>query len=763
MLPRVLVENSEFDIPAFEDAPADVRESMRQQLRERCYVDTYFLGKAILGFKDFAPSPHGEMCAAIMLDRRPKAKRRFLGLVPRDHFKTSAWTITDSIRRVVKNPDVRILLGNETSTNASHFLRRIQAVWTKNVLFRWLFEETVPDFGARDTKWSETEMLVKRRGDYPEATIEAIGVGGAVVSRHYNLLKLDDLVGKAAGESPEIMKDTVGWYQYCESLLEDPVHDEIHVIGTRWTHNDLYRWILDNEGGDIEYYFRSCFNADGSALWPARFNVETLERLKRKLGTFKFSCNPAEAPILMADFSEKRIADVRVGDEVVGFTWGEGGQLRISKSRVKSIGSRTADVYSLRLASGKIIRCTREHKWFTGRYDKAHQPYLQAELDRSLLALLKPDAREYRYNDLAYWQYLAGIIDGEGAVNGTCVQITQSERMNPGVCRKIEATLDALSLSYETWRDERKDCLVYTLHGGRDFKIDLLRHGRPGKAQDIIENLWGKPGKPFAYNDKVVAIDYHGQEPVYALHTETGNYIAWGYASKNCQYLNDPRDPDQSSFDRKWLHFWSWDSGRILPRGAQAPIPLEMLRVFMRVDPAISERPGAARSAIVVDAVAPDGRIFLLEAWAKRCQPFEMIDKIFDLASYYTIDSIAIEAVAYQRILKPVIEAESLRRGKWLNIINVRPDSREKKENRIRGALQPYLERGLYWVREDMADWLEEYDTFPNGKTLDLVDATAYGPHQWFIPDETPEDNEDIAWKQEMEHTREGRSELTGY
>lgn len=95
----------------------------------------------------------------------------------------------------------------------------------------------------------------------------------------------------------------------------------------------------------------------------------------------------------------------------------------------------------------------------------------------------------------------------------------------------------------------------------------------------------------------------------------------------------------------------------------------------------------------------------------------------------------------------------------WLNVVELRPDSREKKENRIRG-IQPELERGNIWIRRDMEDLIAEYTQFPVGGTVDLLDALAYGPHQWRSPelDEEGETQE----KFEFEN-RSTRSEVTGY
>lgn len=493
----------------------DQSEENRLKIRHLAQTSTYFMGKAVIGFRDMTPHLHKEMCEWI--DNGSTHKH---GIVPRDHLKSSVWTIANTVKRIVSNPNIRILIGNETSTNASHFLMRIEKIWERNALFQWLFPELIPDF-TRWSRWNATEMVVPRDADYPEATIEVIGVGGAVVSRHYNLIKLDDLVGKAASESGDVMKGTIDWYQYCESLLEDPNRDEIHNVGTPWGFADLDAWVRKHESDYIDIFFRSCYNSEGEPIWPERFDRIALERIRKKYGAFKFSC----------------------------------------------------------------------------------------------------------------------------------------------------------------------------------------------------------------------------------------------------QYLCKPVDPESGSLDERDLRFYQWRNGSIAAK-VIGPTPLidpAKLHVTMRIDPAISEKPGAARSAIVVDGVYKDGRVFLLEAWAKRCQPFEMLEKVFELFTKWQPVVVGFEAVAYQRILQPLIEKMADERGIFLNVLPMRPDSNTKKENRIRGALQPVAARGLIWVHEDMEEFIQEWRTFPNGETVDLLDAFAFGPHVW--EEQLDDDEQTIESDEELtEKDRElGRSGLTGY
>lgn len=497
---------------------AQRNDETREELRKQAMASTFVMG-SIIGFHDLTNALHLPMCNWMDRSRSETGFNRLLGVIPRDHLKTSCWTIAYTIRRVTVEPSVRILLANETATNSEKFLRRIQAVPMRNGLWKWLFPERVPDFGNPKWKWSETEALFPREDDFPESTIETIGVGGAAVSRHYTLIKLDDLVGKAAENSVKVMKDTIDWYQYCESLLVNP-QNEIHVVGTPWGFNDLIRWIGDNEGEYFSTFKTGCFGPDGEPIWPERFPRDELLRLRKKYGPYKFSC----------------------------------------------------------------------------------------------------------------------------------------------------------------------------------------------------------------------------------------------------QYLCDPSDPDANNFRSEWLRKWRWSGDEVeTERGER--LNMDDFLFFIRIDPAISEKEDAARSAVIVDGVYRDGRKFLFEDWAERCDPFRMLEVMFEFVQKYKPISVGVEGVAYQRILKPIIERLCAVRGIWVNVVTFTPDSRERKVNRILGSMQPVFARGEYWVRDDHVNFIDEYMLFPTGRTVDVLDAVAYGPHQWIEPNEDREGDEDLLAEQEFERDVMfgERDSVTGY
>lgn len=315
-------------LESLQPATVSDQEELRLATRERVLASTFLFARIVLQFGDLTQRTHGPVCK--VLDSQHPRK---LIVFPRDHLKTSIATIADTCRRIAKNPNIRILLGNETATNAGHFVRRIAAVFDRNEVFRWLFPELIEDPNTR-RKWNEMELLVPRSEDHPESTVEAIGVGGAVVSRHYDLVKLDDLVGKEASESADVMRKTLDWYDYVESLLHHPEESEIHVIGTRWAYHDLIDKILRTEKDSYHCLQASAIGPKGDALWPERFSASTLDRIRRKIGSWKFSCQYLNSPHdpEVSSFEERWLKFATgIGDEVFCST--DGASARVSEMR----------------------------------------------------------------------------------------------------------------------------------------------------------------------------------------------------------------------------------------------------------------------------------------------------------------------------------------------------------------------------------------------------------------------------------------------
>lgn len=253
----------------------------RERYRDLAKKSTFFMGKAVCGFKDLDPDLHGMMAAWI---QRPTRKK--LGLAPRAHLKTSLWTVADSLREIVNDVNIRIAIVNENFDNASAMLTSIAEIVERSPVFQWLFPEVIPDFG--EVPWSKSQLRFNRdKVGLKENTVEAFGVGGASTSRHYDLIKEDDLIGKEARESKLVMDKAIDQHKLAEALCSRPGIDRIQTYGTRWDAFDLTQWMLRNESKQLDYLCLSIFRPDGTPIWD-RFTPEVVADLRATFGPIMF-------------------------------------------------------------------------------------------------------------------------------------------------------------------------------------------------------------------------------------------------------------------------------------------------------------------------------------------------------------------------------------------------------------------------------------------------------------------------------------------
>jgi hypothetical protein len=155
-------------------------------------------------------------------------------------------------------------------------------------------------------------------------------------------------------------------------------------------------------------------------------------------------------------------------------------------------------------------------------------------------------------------------------------------------------------------------------------------------------------------------------------------------------------------------------------------VPRSTLDIVITCDPAISEKSAACRTAITVAGMTPYQKIFLLEYWVGRQgDPAKIIDKLLDLAHHWQPRVVGVEGVAFQQALEPYIRREMEARDEHYALLMLKPDRNEKKDQRIL-SIQPYFRSGQIYIQRGMLEFIEEFETFPLGRTRDLLDAFSY-------------------------------------
>lgn len=204
----------------------------------------------------------------------------------------------------------------------------------------------------------------------------------------------------------------------------------------------------------------------------------------------------------------------------------------------------------------------------------------------------------------------------------------------------------------------------------------------------------------------------------------------------SAQYMNNPIPPEDQFFRPEWIH--TIDKMPNYDDDKQSNI----YNAFMTVDPG-GPYAGRDMTAIVVAQVAPDDKIYIVEAmagnWEDSMEASDnnepgIIERIFALANRYHVKVVGIEEVALAHRLKRDIEFK-LRAGDGrFRLVPVKytfHGRRRSKAERIMG-LQPEMEAGRLIFGTWCQAWLrlqEELEKFRVDREMahdDLLDDTAY-------------------------------------
>lgn len=191
------------------------------------------------------------------------------------------------------------------------------------------------------------------------------------------------------------------------------------------------------------------------------------------------------------------------------------------------------------------------------------------------------------------------------------------------------------------------------------------------------------------------------------------------------QYFNDPTLRLNSTFETEWIDNAkkAWSK---LPKNANGKPNVDS--VWVLVDPALSKSPDADYTAIIVVGLKGD-MWYLLEAYQEKLDAQESISAVLDMVSRYNAKRVAIECVAFQKVLATWLKEQKRIRGMYFNIIEFNPGNRRSKEDRIE-SLVPRFRQGKIAFSSEFEELEFQLKRFPNFGARehdDLIDALAIG------------------------------------
>ena len=271
-----------------------------RMFRRACEQDLYTFLDGVLNYWWLEPELHHPVCK--WLTTFPPWRKMLL--MPRNHGKSTIAGRGIPLHVMIQPKDtnayfpgepgshLRLVLVGETEERSVDHMRVIKGALENNILLRALWPHIIWDNPRRQAgKWSDIALIIPRDGNFPEPTIRAIGVGGAITGSHPNMLIKDDLTTETAADQPSTMHRAIEWHIDSRALFEDPERNIEMITATYWTTADLPNYIEKNDPTvQVNTEWREMVT-DGKILYPWKYGYPgAVEQVKKD--------NPIKWPFL---------------------------------------------------------------------------------------------------------------------------------------------------------------------------------------------------------------------------------------------------------------------------------------------------------------------------------------------------------------------------------------------------------------------------------------------------------------------------------
>jgi predicted phage terminase large subunit-like protein len=283
-------------MPALPSVAELQAERARRSLRE-------FVGQMwplVVPGEQFVPGFHIDaICEHLEAVTRGEIRRLIISVPPR-HGKSLLTSVFWPAWSWLSRPELRWLYasyGQHLSSRDSVFTRRL----IEDPRYR----------GPRGPGFSLTgDVNLKDRFENDRGGMRlATSVGGSATGEGGDILVIDDVHKIDEGQSRAALQRAIEWYEHTlVTRLNDPKTGVIVIIGQRLHEGDLIGHLL-SQGG----FEHLCLPAEydpahpylwegdprtvpGELLWPQRYDLESLERLKRSLGSYAVASQLQQMP-----------------------------------------------------------------------------------------------------------------------------------------------------------------------------------------------------------------------------------------------------------------------------------------------------------------------------------------------------------------------------------------------------------------------------------------------------------------------------------
>ena len=235
-------------------------------------------------------------------------------------------TLVEVLERVERGEIDRVIVAMPPRHGKSLITSQLFPSWylglnpTKSIIASSYGQELASDFGRRVRNFASEKL---HRTIFPDCAIAddgdsvhrfhttaggayyAVGAGGPITGRGADLLLIDDLIKSAEDAASSVFRRSLqSWYESVAYPRLEP-GGAIVLIQTRWNTEDLAGWLLKehaSEGWSVINFpaiaeVDDDWRKEGDALWPERFPLKTLSRIREAIGTSAWASLYQQRPV----------------------------------------------------------------------------------------------------------------------------------------------------------------------------------------------------------------------------------------------------------------------------------------------------------------------------------------------------------------------------------------------------------------------------------------------------------------------------------
>jgi len=216
-----------------------------------------------------------------------RANRLLISMPPR-HGKSETVSAHGPAWFLGRFPERSVIFSSYSAELAEDFGRRV-----RNVLASPLHQRIFPGSQLSGDSAAASKLAMTAGGAY-----FAVGRGGALIGRGADWLIIDDpLKDREEAVSPTIRRQMKEWFTTTAYTRLAP-GGVVWVISSRWSEDDLIGWLQREHAGEgwevlnlpaLAEENDPLGRAEGEALWPERYPVEVLQRMRMQIGSAAFA------------------------------------------------------------------------------------------------------------------------------------------------------------------------------------------------------------------------------------------------------------------------------------------------------------------------------------------------------------------------------------------------------------------------------------------------------------------------------------------